>query len=96
MTSKEPEPKTLDSFLRKVESVALPLQEIGRAFPVGRTRAQKARTSENPYLSAVASCIRREVLPSENHLNDRKVFHFDDGSFLAFSVSYSAIEDGRS
>ncbi len=48
----------------------------------------------NPYLAAVARCIYRTKVDSEDHLNDKKIFHFEDGSFLTFEVSYMAVEDG--
>lgn len=89
MTSDTDKPKTLDSFLRKVDSVALPLQEIGRL-----TIAQSIRRSSNPYLAAVTSNVLREVQNSQGHLHDKKIFYFEDKSFLVFEVAYSAVEDG--
>ena len=59
-----------------------------------RTIAQSIRRSSNPYLAAITANIRREVKPSEHHLNDTKVFYFEDGSFLIFAVAYEAISDG--
>lgn len=68
--------KTLDSFLRKSDSAPA-------------TEAQRIRAMANPYLSAVARCAYRRVIDSENHLNDKKVFFFEDGSSLAFKVAYT-------
>lgn len=58
------------------------------------TKAQTIRQSANPYLGAVAQNVYREVKGSEDHLADKKVFYFDDGSFLTFEVAYLAVEDG--
>lgn len=57
--------------------------------------AQQIRASANPYNQSVARCVYRDKLDSENHLHDRKIFHFEDGSFLTFEVAYTAIEDGK-
>lgn len=59
------------------------------------TEAQQIRASANPYQQAVAKCEYRNVRDSEDHLHDRKIFHFEDGSFLTFEVAYTAIEDGK-
>lgn len=59
-----------------------------------KTEAQKAKESANPYLTAIKLQVLREVQPSADHLTDRKIFHFADGSFLVFEVSYKAAEDG--
>lgn len=58
------------------------------------TEAQRIRAMSNPYLSAVARNIHREIKDSIDHLRDKKIFHFEDGSFLTFEVSYMAIDDG--
>jgi hypothetical protein len=58
------------------------------------TEAQRVRAMPNPYLAAVARQIRRELIGSKDHLHDKKIFHFEDGSFLTFEVSYMAVEDG--
>lgn len=76
MTIKTDKPKTLDSFLRKPDS-----------SPVNE--AQRIRAMANPYLSAVARCAYRNVVDSEDHLHDKKVFHFEDGSILTFKVAYT-------
>lgn len=70
---------------------------MARAAPkvAPQTRAQQIRTSSNPYLNAVAKNVLRDKIGSEDHLHDKKIFYFDDGSFLTFEVSYMAIEDGR-
>lgn len=59
------------------------------------TIAQEVRQKPNPYLAAVARAAYREVRQSEEHLHDKKIFHFEDGSFLTFEVQYLAVEDGR-
>lgn len=59
-----------------------------------RTMAQSIRRSSDPYRAAITSFIRREVIRSDDGQSDKKIFHFEDGSFLTFMVSYSAIEDG--
>lgn len=61
-----------------------------------RTEAEKIRASENPYRQAVAKCAYRQPLDSGDHLHDRKIFHFEDGSSLTFEVTYIAVEDGAS
>lgn len=50
------------------------------------TIAQEVRQKPNPYLAAVARAAYREVRQSEEHLHDKKIFHFEDGSFLTFEV----------
>lgn len=63
--------------------------------PVAKpTQAQRVRALPNPYLAAVARCVYRQPLDSECHLSDKKIFHFEDGSFLTFEVTYTAVEDG--
>lgn len=59
-----------------------------------RTIAQSIRRSNDPYRAAITSFSRREVFRSDDGQSDKKVFHFEDGSFLTFMVSYAAIEDG--
>lgn len=58
------------------------------------TEAQSVRRSSNPYLAAVASHVYRTGVDSEGHLNDKKIFYFEDGSFVTFEVAYAAVEDG--
>ena len=77
--------KTLDEYLRKVESVALPLQTVGRL-----TIAQSIRRSSDPYRAAVASFTWRDV----PHGQSKHVYYFEDRSSLTFEVTYTAIEDG--
>lgn len=84
MTVKTDKPKTLDSFLRKSEPTEA----------VKLTIAQSIRRSSNPYLAAVTANVLREVKNSEGHLHDKKVFYFEDKSFLVFEVAYTAVEDG--
>ena len=81
--------KNLNEYLRKTESITQPLQTIGRL-----TIAQSIRRSSNPYRAAVTSFSRREIIRSDDGGNDKKIFHFEDGSFLTFDVTYTAIEDG--
>ena len=59
-----------------------------------RTIAQSIRISSDPYRAAITSFSRREVIRSDDGQSDKKIFHFEDDSFLAFLVSYAAIEDG--
>ena len=61
-----------------------------------RTIAQSIRRSSDPYRASITSFSRREVIRSEDGRCDKKIFFFEDGSFLAFEVTYSAIEDGVS
>lgn len=89
MTIKTDKPKTLDSFLRRPEvdqSYTVEWKEL--------TIAQSIRRSSNPYLAAVTANVLREVKNSEGHLHDKKVFYFEDKSFLVFEVAYTAVEDG--
>jgi hypothetical protein len=64
------------------------------SLPERRTIAQSIRRSSDPYRASITSFIRREVIRSEDGQSDKKIFHFEDGSFLTFMVSYAAIEDG--
>ncbi len=57
------------------------------------TIAQQVRQAPNPYKAAIARLIRRELIDSGDHLTDKKVIHFEDGSALAFAVSYHPLED---
>jgi len=59
-----------------------------------RTIAQSIRRSSDPYRAAITAFIRREIIRSDDGQSDKKIFHFEDGSFLTFMVSYDAIEDG--
>lgn len=59
-----------------------------------RTIAQSIRCSSDPYRASITSFIRREVIRTDDGQNDKKIFHFEDGSFLTFEVSYTAVEDG--
>lgn len=59
-----------------------------------RTIAQSIRRSSDPYRASITSFIRREVIRSDDGQSDKKIFHFEDGSFLTFMVSYAAVEDG--
>lgn len=54
------------------------------------TIAQSIRRSSNPHHAAVTSFIRREC----PHGHNIHTYYFEDGSFLAFEVSYMAVEDG--
>ena len=58
------------------------------------TEAQRILAMPNPYLAAVARCVYRSKVDSEDHLADKKVFYFEDHSSLPFAVTYTAIEDG--
>lgn len=58
------------------------------------TIAQQIRKAANPYLDAVARNVYRGCKASEGHLSDKKIFYFEDGSFLTFQVSYMAVDDG--
>ncbi len=59
-----------------------------------QTEKQRILATSNPYLAAVARCVYRTKADSEDHLHDKKIFHFEDGSLLTFEVSYTAVEDG--
>lgn len=59
-----------------------------------QTEKHRILAMPNPYLAAVARCVYRTKVDSEDHLHDKKIFHFEDGSFLTFEVSYMAVEDG--
>lgn len=89
MTSETDKPKTLESFLRKSEE-SVEVVKPG----IQLTDAQRIRAMANPYLASVARCVYRNIVDSEDHLHDRRVFHFGDGSFLAFEVAYTAAENG--
>ena len=58
------------------------------------TIAQSIRRSSDPYRASITSFIRREVIRSDDGHHDKKIFHFEDGSFLTFEVTYTAVEDG--
>lgn len=58
------------------------------------TIAQSIRRSSDPYRASITSFSRREVIRSEDGKKDKKIFHFEDASFLTFEVSYLAVEDG--
>lgn len=69
-----------------------PCQQKTEIAPL--TVAQSIRRSCDPYRACINSFIRREIIRSEDGHSDKKIFHFEDGSFLTFLVSYTAIEDG--
>lgn len=54
------------------------------------TIAQSIRRSSNPHQAAITSFTRREC----PHGHNIHTYYFEDGSFLAFEVSYMAVEDG--
>jgi len=54
------------------------------------TIAQSIRRSRNPHHAAITSFTRRECPHGQNI----HTYYFEDGSFLAFEVSYMAVEDG--
>lgn len=54
------------------------------------TIAQSIRRSSDPHHAAVTSFTRRDVPPGQN----KHTYYFEDGSFLTFEVTYTAIEDG--
>ena len=55
------------------------------------TIAQSIRRSSDPYKAAVASFSRREVIHSTTGQADRKIFYFEDDSFLTFEVTYTPV-----
>lgn len=59
------------------------------------TIAEQVQRAPNPYKAAIARLIRRELINSEDHQGDKKIIHFEDGSFIAFAVSYAPVELGR-
>jgi hypothetical protein len=71
-----------------------PFDDGKRRAVTPRTIAQSIRRSSDPYRASITSFIRREVIRSDDGQSDKKIFHFEDGSFLTFMVSYAAIEDG--
>jgi hypothetical protein len=58
--------------------------------PTHLTIAQSIRRSSNPHHAAITSFSRQEILRCQN----KHVYYFEDGSFLTFHVTYSAIDDG--
>lgn len=83
MHVEDDKPRTLDSFLRRADDSQ------------ATTTAKRIRVMANPYLSSVARCVRRNVVDSEDHLHDKRIFHFEDGSFLMFDVTYAVAKDGE-
>lgn len=71
------------------------LMEKGRCKVGALTIAQQIRKTPNQYLKAVACQVRRQLVDSPDHLTDKKIFYFEDGSYLTFGVSYMAVEDGK-
>lgn len=65
----------------------------GRIVPA-LTIAQSIRRSSDPYRAAITSFTSRDIIRSEDGQKDKKIFHFEDASFLTFEVSYLAVEDG--
>lgn len=68
------------------------LMEKGRCKVGALTIADQIKNMPNPYLKAIACQIRRQIIDSSDHLTDKKVFYFSDGSALAFGVSYHVVE----
>ena len=60
------------------------------AVPPQLTIAQSIRRSSDPHHAAITSFTRRDCPHGQN----KQTFYFEDGSFLTFEVSYTAIEDG--
>ncbi len=56
-----------------------------------KSTAKLCEESPNPYEAAVKQAAYKGM-PSP-HL---KVFHFEDGSYLSFNVTYKPAESGRS
>lgn len=54
------------------------------------TIAQSIRRSSDPHRAAITSFTRRDVPHGQN----KQIFYFEDGSFLTFEVTYTAVEDG--
>ncbi|MBA1200508.1 hypothetical protein G7009_01660 [Pseudomonas capeferrum] len=50
--------------------------------------AQSIRRSSDPYRASIACFTSRDVSDT------RKTFYFEDGSRLAFQITYTAVEDG--
>lgn len=80
--------KTLDSFLKRTENFVSPLQTVRRL-----TEAQRVGAMDNPYQAAVARCVMRSSINSEDHRSDKKVFSFSDYSSITFQIAYTVIED---
>lgn len=53
------------------------------------TIAKSIRCSSNPHHAAMTSFTRRDA--PHDYL---RIYYFEDGSFLAFEVSYLPVEDG--
>jgi len=56
-----------------------------------RTIAESIAASHDPHQAALASFSRRESLRCQN----KNIYHFEDGSFLEFRISYSIICAGK-
>ena len=65
-------------------------QSKSTAIPPQLTIAQSIRRSSDPHHAAITSFTRRDCPHGQN----KQTFYFEDGSFLTFEVSYTAIEDG--
>ena len=65
-------------------------QSSPTAKPPHRTIAQSIRKSSDPHHAAVTSFTRRDCPHGQN----KHTYYFEDGSFLTFEVSYTAVEDG--
>jgi len=54
------------------------------------TIAQSIRRSTDPHRAAITSFSRQEILRGQN----KHTYYFEDGSFLTFEVTFTAVEDG--
>jgi hypothetical protein len=51
--------------------------------------AQCIRRSSDPYRASIAAFTSRDASSDK-----RKIFYFEDGSFLSFEITYTAVDDG--
>lgn len=57
-----------------------------------RTIAESISISSDPHEAAIRSFARRE----HNRYANEKIYHFEDGSYLVFKVSYAVQRSGVS
>ena len=72
------------------ETANLPDRRQSKPSQQYPTIAQCIRRSSDPYRASIASFSRRDCPHGQN----KQTFYFEDGSFLTFAVTYTAIEDG--
>lgn len=60
-----------------------------RKASANMTIAQCIRRSSDPYRASIESFTSRDASSDK-----RKVLYFEDGSFLCFEITYTAVDDG--